>query len=42
LCVDSDNTILNIIDPLIKGLPPKVFLEYIAQMGLASYDDILV
>jgi len=40
--VDSDSIILNIIDLLIKGLPPKVFLEYITHMGMASHDDILV
>ena len=40
--VDSVSTILNITDPLIKGLPPKVFLEYIAHMKMASPDDILV
>ena len=35
LSVDSDSTILNITDPLIKGLPPKVFLEHIARIGMA-------
>ena len=38
LSVDSVSTILNITDPLIKGLPPKVFLEHIAHMGMASHD----
>ena len=42
LSVDSDSTILNITDRLIKGLPPKIFLEHIAHMGMASHDDILV
>jgi len=42
LSVDSDSTILNITDPLIKRLPPKVFLEHIAHMGMTSYDDILL
>jgi len=36
LSVDSDNTILNITDSLIKGLSLKVFLEHIAHMGMAS------
>ena len=27
LSVDSDDTILNITDPLIKGLSPKVFVS---------------
>jgi len=40
--VDSVNTIFNITDPLIKGLPSKVFLEHIAHMSMTSHDDILV
>jgi len=40
--VDSMSTIFNITDPLIKGLPPKIFLEHIAYMGIANHDDILV
>jgi len=40
--VDSVSTIFNIIDPLIKGLLPKVFLENIAHIGMASHDDILI
>ena len=32
----------NITDPFIKGLPPKVFLEHIAHIEMASYDDILI
>jgi len=39
---DSVRTILNIIDPLIKGLSPKVFLEHIAYMGMNSHYDILI
>ena len=39
--VDDVSTFLNIIDPLIKGLPPKVFLKHIAHIGMASHDDIL-
>jgi len=42
LSVDSDDTILNITDPLIKGLSPKVFLEHIAHMGMTSHYDILI
>ena len=40
--VDSISTILNITDSFIKGLPPKIFLEHIAHMGMASHDDIMV
>ena len=40
--IDSVRTILNITDPLIKGLSPKVFLEHIAHMRMASHDDILI
>ena len=39
--VDSVSIIFKIIDPLIKRLPPKVFLEHIAHKEMAS-DDILV
>ena len=42
LSVDSESTILNITDSLLKGLSPKVFLEHIAHMGIASHDNILV
>jgi len=42
ISVDSISTILNITDSLIKGLSPKVFLEHIGHMGMASHDDILV
>ena len=42
LSVDSDDTILNITDSLIKGLSPKVFLEHIAHMGMTSHYDILI
>ena len=31
-----------IADPLTKGLPPKVFHEHIARMGVVSLDDMLV
>ena len=40
--VDSVCTIFSITDPLIKVLPSKVFLKYVAHMGMASHDDILV
>ena len=40
--VNCVSTILNIADPLNKRLPPKVFLEHIAHMGMASHDDILI
>ena len=29
-----------IADPLIKGLPPKVFHEHIAHMGVVSFQDM--
>ena len=31
-----------IADPLIKGLPPKVFHEHIAHMGVVLFDDMLI
>ena len=40
--VDIVSSIFNITDPLIKGLPPKIFLEHIARMGMASHDDVLI
>jgi len=40
--VDSVGTIFNIIDPLIKRLPPKVFLEHIARMRMAGHNDVLI
>ena len=40
--VDNVSTILNITDSLIKGLSPKIFLEHIAYMGLASPGDIMI
>jgi len=40
--VDSVRTILNITDPLIKGLSPKVFIEHIAHMRMTSHYGILV
>ena len=40
--IDSDSIILNITDPLTKKLLPKVFLDHITHMGMASHDDILV
>jgi len=39
--VDNASTILCITDPLTKRLPPKVFLEHNAHLGMASHDDIL-
>jgi len=42
MSVNSVITIFNITDPLIKGLPLKVFLEHVAHMGMASHDDILI
>ncbi|KAL1063774.1 hypothetical protein V6Z11_D13G166200 [Gossypium hirsutum] len=29
-----------IVNPLTKGLPPKVFHEHIAHMGIMSFKDI--
>ena len=40
--VDSVSAIFNIIDPFVKRLPSKVFLEHVAHMGIASHDDILI
>ena len=34
----STNSIL--VDPLTKGLPPKVFHEHVAHMGVALFDDV--
>ena len=31
-----------IVDPLTKGLPPKVFHEHTAHMGVTLFDDMLV
>ncbi|CAN1262190.1 hypothetical protein LINPERPRIM_LOCUS11181 [Linum perenne] len=31
-----------IVDPLTKGLQPKVFHEHIARMGVISFEDIMV
>ena len=31
-----------ITDPLTKGIPPNVFHEHVAHMGVASFDDVLV
>jgi len=28
-----------IVDPLTKGLPPKVFHEYVAQMGVLQFEE---
>ena len=42
MSVDSISTILNIADPLTKGLPSKVFLEHVVLMGMVSPDDILI
>ena len=39
--VNSVSTIFNITDPLIKGLSPKVFLEHIAHMRIASHDILI-
>ena len=39
---DNINSSLIIADPLTKRLPPKVFLEHVAHMGMASPNDILI
>ena len=31
-----------IADPLIKGLPPKVFHEHVAHMGVLPFEESLV
>ena len=40
--VDNDIIIFYNINPLTIGLPPEVFLEHIAHIGMVSHDDILV
>ncbi|KAL1059838.1 hypothetical protein V6Z11_1Z002600 [Gossypium hirsutum] len=31
-----------IADPLTKGLPPKVFHEHTAHMGVTLFEDIMI
>ena len=40
LYIEHIDTNSMIADPLTKGLPPKVFLEHTAQMGVMSFKDI--
>jgi len=42
MSIDSISTILNITDPLTKGLPSKEFLEHVVHMEMDSPDDILI
>ena len=32
---------LKLADPLTKGLPPKIFIDYVARMGLVAILSIL-
>ena len=41
LSVDSVSTILNIANSFIKGLSPKIFLQHIVHMEMASHEDIV-
>ena len=34
ICLEHDRTSKTLADPLTKGLPPKVFREHLAGMGL--------
>ncbi|KAM6596766.1 hypothetical protein CsatA_007290 [Cannabis sativa] len=40
ICIEHLGTNSMIADPLTKGLPPKVFHEHTARMGVLEYDDI--
>ena len=40
LCIKHIDTNSMIADSLTKGLPPKVFHEHIAHMGIISIDDM--
>ena len=40
LSIEHIGTNSMIADPLIKGLPPKVFHEHIAHMGVVSLQDM--
>lgn len=38
--IEHISTNFNIADPLTKGLPPKVFHEHVARMGVCLLDDV--
>ena len=40
ICIEHLGTNSMIADPLTKGLPPKVFHEHTARMGVLEYEDI--
>ena len=40
MSVEHISTNSMIVDPLTKVLPPKVFHEHVAHMGVRSPDDI--
>ncbi|XP_047312879.1 secreted RxLR effector protein 161-like [Impatiens glandulifera] len=42
LYIEHIGTNSMIADPLTKGLPPKVFLEHTAQMGVMLFEDIQI
>ena len=40
--IEHISTNLMIVDPLTKGVPPKVFYKHVARMGVIHLDDILL
>ncbi|PKU81664.1 Retrovirus-related Pol polyprotein from transposon TNT 1-94 [Dendrobium catenatum] len=38
ICIEHISTNFMIADPLTKGLPPKVFHEHVARMGVICFD----
>ena len=42
LCIEHISTNFMIADPLTKGLPPKVYHEHTAHMGVVSIDDMWI
>ena len=40
LSIEHIGTNSMVADPLTKGVPPKVFHEYTARMGVMSFEDI--
>ena len=40
MSIEHISTNSMIADPLTNGLPPKVFHEHVAHMGVLSLDDI--
>ena len=42
MSIDHTSTNFMIVDPLIEGVPPKVFHEHVACMGMVHLGDMLV